>query len=408
MTRHRLRGPLRSRDLLVTIDASAIPQKMTGVGRFLWNLIRGLSQLEGVEVVLVTRRGDRERWEEASPRLEVLEAAPSSRPARLAWEQLRLPGLLTDIGPDVHHGPHYSLPVLCRLPKVVTVHDMTLVEHPEWHERSKVLYFRAAIAAASRQAEVIVCDSQTTASRLQSLVGPRGDLRVVPLGVDPKRFHPGPGLEGEDLQVLARHGVQAPYVAFVGTLEPRKGAADLVRAFDAVAGSHPGLALVLAGVPGWGEAQVAEAVASSVHRDRIMRLGFIDDADVPALLRSATAVAYPSLEEGFGLPALEALACGAPLITTSGTAMEEFCKGAALLVRPGDVAALADALSRLLEGDPSAKLRRQMGLEVAQRYSWQACAQGYLGAYRAAAEAAGQPKGGPRSTSWRGRPGRGP
>ena len=146
--------------------------------------------------------------------------------------------------------------------------------------------------------------------------------------------------------ILAASGVPTdrPIVAFVGTLEPRKGVAPLVAAFDRVAETQRDAVLVLGGQVGWGLTGIERALAEARHGDRIIRTGYLPDAAVPALLRQSTVVAYPALEEGFGLPALEALACGAPLITTEGTAMAEMAQGAARLVRPGNDADLADAL----------------------------------------------------------------
>ena len=123
----------------------------------------------------------------------------------------------------------------------------------------------------------------------------------------------------------------------------------LIAAFDQVARRHPDAVLVLGGQTGWGMAETERALAAARHPERIVRTGYLPDDAVPALLRQAAVVAYPALEEGFGLPALEALACGAPLVTTEGTAMAEMAGGAALLVPPGDVAALADALGTALE-----------------------------------------------------------
>ena len=163
----------------------------------------------------------------------------------------------------------------------------------------------------------------------------------------------------------------APLVAFVGTLEPRKGVAPLVAAFDEVAGADPDAVLVLGGQTGWGMAETERALAAARHPDRIVRTGYLPDRAVPALLRQASVVAYPALEEGFGLPALEALACGAPLVTTEGTAMAELAGDAALLVPPGDAGALAGALRTALD-EGRATERRARGIAVAGERTWEA------------------------------------
>ena len=169
-------------------------------------------------------------------------------------------------------------------------------------------------------------------------------------GVDHERFRPL-NRPGADRQALEDAGVplDRPLVVFVGTLEPRKGVVPLIGAFDRLADRERDAVLVLAGQPGWGLEETELALASARHADRIVRTGYVPDATVPALLRQAAVAACPALEEGFGLPALEALACGAPLVTTEGTAMAEVAEGAATLVPPGSVTALADAL-----GAPSA------------------------------------------------------
>jgi len=309
----------------------------------------------------------------------VVAGAPVARPLRLAWEQAALPRQLSELGVDVHHGPHYTMPHLSRLPVVVTVHDLSFFSHPEWHERTKAPFFRAAIRAAAARADAIVAVSAATASRLQDRVPTRAEVHVIPHGVDSARFRPD-GDGASDEAALARIGARPPYVAFLGTLEPRKDVPTLVRAFDRVAGARPDLTLVLAGGRGWGAAAVE--VAASRHRGRVRLAGYVDQADAPAFLRRAEAVAYPSLEEGFGLPALEALACGAPLVTTTGSAMEEVAGDAGLLVAPGDVDALAEALEALLAGGPDVAERRRRGLQTAARHSWAASAAAHVEVYR--------------------------
>ena len=172
-------------------------------------------------------------------------------------------------------------------------------------------------------------------------------------------------------------------VVFVGTLEPRKGLTPLVAAFDRLAAARPDAVLILAGQSGWGMADTERALAEARHSDRILRTGYLPDEAIPALLRQAAVAAYPALEEGFGLPALEAMACGAPLVTTEGTAMAEFAKGAALLVPPGDAAALADALDSALDQGRGTE-RQDHGIRVAAGHTWEASATLHMRAYEVA------------------------
>jgi glycosyltransferase involved in cell wall biosynthesis len=236
----------------------------------------------------------------------------------------------------------------------------------------KVRFFQRAVRVAARVADAIVCPSQATADRLAALCPPAGPVTVIPHGVDHDRFRP----DGDAA------GVGAPYVLFVGTIEPRKDVPTLVAAFDRIAGDHPDLRLLLAGGRGWGWARTEAAMGRARHAARIESLGFVPDDRVAPLLRGAAAVAYPSLEEGFGLPALEALACGAPLVTTRGSAMEEVAGPAALLVDPGDADGLAHALDRLVRGDPEQAERRRTGLALAAAATWDRAADAHVDVYR--------------------------
>ncbi|MDQ1444917.1 MAG: hypothetical protein QOI20_1381 [Acidimicrobiaceae bacterium] len=364
----------------VVIDVSAVPANPAGAGRYTIDVVAALAKRNDVDLTLISRSGDTDRWPDG---VGVVDAAPAHRPLRLAWEQVRLPRLLRKLDFDVYHGPHYTMPESADAPKVVTIHDLTFFDHPEWHERAKVPFFRRAIRVAARHADAVVCVSRTTADRLRALCPPQVPVAVIPHGVDHARFTPMPPGPDADVAVLADLGVRPPFVVFVGTLEPRKDVPSLVRAFDKIAGVHGDLSLVIAGGAGWGAADVEKAVASARYRDRIAVTGYVPGGAVPALLRTAAVAAYPSLEEGFGLPLLEAMACAAPLVSTTGSAMEEVAAGAALLVPPGDVEALAGALDMAVRQDSGLAGRRQRGLAIAARHTWERCAARHAEVYRA-------------------------
>ena len=371
-------------NLSVSFDVSAIPDPPRGAGRYVTELVRALDRTGDARLFLLARRGDGTRWQALAPHAEVLDVVPPVRPLRLIWEQLALPRRLRQLPVTVHHGPHYTMPARAPLPVVVTIHDCTYFDHPEWHERSKVIVFRRAMRVAARRAADLICVSGATSAEFERFCAPTAPVSVIPHGVDHDRFRPDEPAPGADAAALDRCGIRPPFVAFVGTVEPRKDVPTLVAAYDRVAGDHPDLGLVLAGGAGWGAAaqQVDHAIAASPYRSRIRRTGFLPDDALPALLRGAAAVAYPSLAEGFGLPALEAMACGAPLITTAGSAMAEVAGDVAHLVPPGDPSGLAVALAEVLAARPDPG----PGLQRALAYTWEACADAHLRVYRHAAD----------------------
>jgi len=378
--------------LAVALDVSAVPRQPVGAGRYVVELARALAGRADCRLTLLARRDDGPRWALMAPGERVVTVAPPRRPTRLLYEQARLGSVVAGLDSPpvaVHHGPHYTMPRWSKVPCVVTVHDLTFFDHAEWHEASKVTWFRAAMRYSVAHAAAIICVSEMTAGRLRDILAPRCPVVVVPHGVDQARFVPGEPRPGADGEVLERLALHRPYVLHVGTLEPRKGIADLVAAFDRLAGDQTELELVLAGGAGWKAGPVLRSVAVARSRERIRRLGYVADANVPALLRRACAVVYPSLEEGFGLPALEALACGTSLVTTSGTPMAEIAGDSALLVPPGEpfalAAAIETAISEHASGDDSR--RRADGLAIASGYTWEACAEGHLAAYHLAAGA---------------------
>jgi len=370
----------------VAVDVTAVPGRPVGAGRYTVAVVGALARRGDVALDLVTRRSDGARWRAVAPGCAVVATAPDRRPLRLLYGEMRLSATLRRSCPGavVFFGPHYSLPVRLNLPAVVTVHDLTMVDHPEWHERAKVVYFRRALRRAATIAAAVICVSETTARRFRELYSPRAAVHVVPHGLDHRAFGPEEPVPGADATVLAHLGVVEPYVLHLGTVEPRKNIPALVAAFDAIAGGHPGLTLVLAGPSGWGSDGLEDALRSARHRDRVVRLGYVEAMGVPALLRRAATVAYPSFAEGFGLPALEALACGAPLVTSRGTAMAELAGPAALLVDPGDPASLVAALDAALTGGPGATARRVEGLARAREFTWARSAAGHVAAFRGA------------------------
>jgi glycosyltransferase involved in cell wall biosynthesis len=367
------------RVMRVLLDVSAVPDLPVGAGVYTVALARGLAADDRVDLVLLSRRSDAERWFGIAPGAAVEPRVPASRPGRLAWEQLNGGALAKRLGIEVWHGPHYTMPLRLRVPTVVTMHDPTFFDHPEWHRRAHAAFFPRMIRSSSQGADVCICVSHFTARRLIELVAPKGEVVVIHHGVDHDRFRPDHD-EHADLALLHAHGIVPPYVAFAGTVEPRKDLPTLVAAFARSSTARPDLRLVLAGGDGWGTDALRDAIAGSGVATRVLRAGYLSDEALPAFFRRAELVAYPSLQEGFGLPALEALACGAPLVTTSGSAMDELVGDAALVVPPHDVDALAAAVEAALDPAVASRLHAAGPVQAAP-FTWKASVDAHIAAY---------------------------
>jgi glycosyltransferase involved in cell wall biosynthesis len=366
----------------LALDVTAVPESPVGAGVYTIAIARELHTR--TDLHLVARRDDEERWQRIAPSATVHAVAPNRRPARLAWEQLQAPRVARALSATCWHGPHYSMPLRNRVPTVVTIHDMTFFEHPEWHERSKVAFFQRMIRSSVHRASVLIAVSNDTAERIQRHFGTTPPIVVAPHGVDHSHFTPRPHGDAEDLEQLRMLGIRPPYLAFAGTHEPRKNLPQLVYAFSRVASAFPELTLQLAGGDGWGSDQLNRAISESPARQRIHKPGRIPYALLPAFFRQAAAVVYPSLEEGFGLPALESLATGAVLISTTGSAVEEVVADAAVLVKPGNANQLTEAIRGVLT-EPQTALRTR-GPEVSAFYTWEHSAALHMQAYDLAME----------------------
>ena len=371
--------------LAASLDVSAVPARPAGAGRYTIEIARALAERDDLALTLLSRRSDAGRWVELGS-AGVDGGVPDGRLGRLAYERWRMGRAVDRLGVDLHHSPHYTMPGSMRTPGVVTIHDVTFFERPEVHEAAKVRFFTAAIARAASSAGALICVSQRTADRLGRHVEVSVPVVVAPHGIDHGRFTTAPG--ATDASAIARLGLSASArrIVSLGTLEPRKGIEALIAAFDALAQVDPDLELVIAGQRGWGTDEIDRRCAAAEAASRIHLLGYVDDAAVPALLRSASVVAYPSVDEGFGLPALEALACGAPLVTTIGSVMQEICGPAPWLCDPGDAASLGRAIGLVLEADPEELARRRdLGVATAAQFTWAASATQHVEAYRLAA-----------------------
>jgi glycosyltransferase involved in cell wall biosynthesis len=378
--------------LNVLMDATAVPSDRRGVGRYVDSLVPHLADnRDAVRLQVVCRSEDVAYYTELSETPAVdAGTMTKSRPGRLLWEQTFLGALAHRHGADVLHCPHYTMPVTTNLPTVVTLHDATFFSDPGFHTRSKRVLFTAAIRHAIRRADELVVPSAATRAELVRLVSPRAGRAVVaPHAVDPHVFHPPSAAEVTALRTRLGLTADRPYVSFLGTIEPRKNIPNLIRACAQAfrPGGETAPALVVAGGAGWDDtvdAVAREAQAAGLH---LIRPGYLPLASLRALLGGAAVVAYPSMGEGFGLPVLEAMACGAPVLTTRRLALPEVGGDAVAYTEP-DAGSIAASLSDLLANPGRRAELTAAGLHRAADFSWAATAAIHLDTYRRAASRA--------------------
>ena len=369
------------------LDATAVPADRGGVGRYVDGLVCALAA-SGQEIVVVCQRSDAERFHRLADEAEIVPgpSAIAHRPARLAWEQTGLPLVAQQVGADLIHSPYYTMPLHAQVPVVVTVHDVTFFSEPELHSALKTGFYRSATRTAVRRASRVIVPSQATRDELVRLLDADADrIDVARHGVDTNVFRPPS--ESETRRVNDRLGLHGrPYVAFLGVLERRKNVPDLVRGWvKAVDGMADPPALVLAGSSGWDDG-VDQAVAEVPPQLKIVRTGFMRPADLPGLLGGAMVVAYPSKAEGFGLPVLEAMACGAAVLTARRLSLPEVGGDAVAYTEP-DADSIGKALRELIDDEARRVQLSQRGVERAREFTWEASAAAHLATYARAAGA---------------------
>lgn len=304
--------------------------------------------------------------------------ATSNPWSRILWEQLVLPVVLRRLGVALLHGPAFAGPLMAGCPQVITVHDLSFLRHPEFFRTANRRYLRAITGISCRRAAAVIAVSDFTAREVTALLKvPAERVITVYHGVAP-RFRPLP--DDEVAAFRAQKGLPERFVLFLGTLEPRKNLTQLLRAFDQLRDGS--LHLVLAGAQGWFYDEIYAEVGRLGLRGRVHFPGYVSADEQPFWYNAARVFAYVSTYEGFGMPVLEALSCGVPVVTASTTSLPEAGGDAALAVPPDDLAALTGALHR---AETDAQLRTELrarGLKHASRFAWPKTATQTLGVYR--------------------------
>ncbi|MBL7063081.1 MAG: glycosyltransferase family 4 protein [Anaerolineae bacterium] len=365
--------------MIIGIDARIVHYARGGVPNYVLHLLDALAALDAdTDYRILHSRKDR------NPPLPGPNFYPVAcwTPSHHRLERWALGVEVARLGLDLLHSPGFVPPVGGVSRSVLTIHDLNFLYYPQFLTPESHRYYNQQIEWVVRRADHILADSHATKSDLTSLLAvPSEKVSVVHLAAD-STFRPLPGTEVG--QVATRYGLQpGRFLLFVGTLEPRKNLPGLLQAYryllDAEVTTAP---LVLVGGKGWLYDEVFERIEALHLTEGVCLLHGVPDADLPGLYNAASVLTMPSFYEGFGLPALEAMACGTPVVVAERASLPEVVGEAGLLVNPDDPGNIAQALARVLTEEPLRVQMRELGLAQAARFTWEETARQTLAIYR--------------------------
>lgn len=365
----------------ICVDIQPAVSQRAGIGRYTKSLVQHLGEFSGNDRISLFHfdfKGRGIEFDVPGAEIRSVRWCPG-RLAQQAWKRLHAPPYNWFAGrADLYHFPNFVIPPLSVGRKVVTIHDMSFVRHPDFAETRNLRFLSSAIRDTADRADAILTDSHFSAAEIADILG-MAAARIFPihLGVAPECVRPDAGTIAETRRSL---GLDRPYLLAVGTIEPRKNLLFLVDVFERLSGFDGDL--VLAGADGWKFQPVMERIRSSPKAARIRRLKGLPDEQMPALYAGAEAFVITSVYEGFGLPPLEAMACGTPVISSCGGSLPEVLAPAALLVRDFDAEAWRETVESVLGDSSRRSAMIRAGLNHAAGFTWRETARKTWSVYR--------------------------
>ncbi|MCU0513677.1 MAG: glycosyltransferase family 4 protein [Anaerolineae bacterium] len=363
---------------ITAIDYTPACEQGGGIGRLVRELVAALARTDTQTPYRLFVAGATAARLPAPPGANFTFTPTRLTPAWLArlWHRAQVPLPVTVFtGPvNLYHATDFVLPPVPRGVKtLLTVHDLSFVRVPAAASPALKAYLERVVPQSIRRAHHVIADSQATRADIMALYGtPADKITVLLSGVD-ARFRPAAAAAVQAVREKYHLGTR-PYLFCVGTVQPRKNYSRVIQALAALRRAGHDLALVIAGGRGWLEDEMYQTLAATGMGAFVHLIGFVDDADLPALYTGAACVAFPSLYEGFGFPILEGMACGTPVVTAAISSLPEVAGEAALLVDPLDTAALTAALERALTDADLRQTLIQRGFERVQQFTWAAAA----------------------------------
>lgn len=337
-------------------------------------MAKALAARSDVEVIGVAAKHRGPPPEAWRPPIEVRQLPLPRLALYESWHRFRKPKVERATGPvDVIHATSIAMPPV-GAPVVVTIHDLAFLNDPSHFTERGLRFFKRGSELALAEAALVICPSLATLADCERHGFEPERLRCIPMGVDIE-----PASEADIASARRRYGVERPFIMWTGTIEPRKNLTRLLLAFESLEPTHD---LVLVGPKGWNE-DIEKLISKS--EVRVKALGFVPHADLGPLYAAASVFCFPSLFEGFGLPVLEAMGQGTPVVTSRGTSTEELAADAGILVDPLDAGSIAEGMARVLEDESLSQRLSEAGRRRAAEYPWDRTAELLVGVYREAA-----------------------
>lgn len=369
----------------VVLNGLATFYPVSGVGRYVIELSRNLESLLGEgRIFWFGRTLSKDQFDLFEPNplnhhmqyvlRKIFRQIPWWRMPTYLWRNHQFKKYVEKIKPSLYHETNYIPLDFEGGPTLITVYDLSLIRHPEWHPKDRVKYFEKYFLKKIGQAELIITISEFSKKEIITLLGLRPNkIYVTYLGVN-GTFSP----EGERME-----GLPFEYILFVGNLEPRKNLITLFQVYRSLPRSlKERFPLVIAGAVGWNTRELEKALLMFPEDEKPILIGYVPQHLLPQLYRGASLFVYPSLYEGFGLPVLEAMASGIPVLASNTTSLPELVEHAGILVNPNDIDGLKEALVELLSDEKKRKALSLIGIERAKQFSWEKCARETIEVYQ--------------------------
>ena len=370
----------------ILIDATAIPKNPVGAGKYISRIVREILHINSkFQLKILSHYDDFHLFNlDDDFRENFIFLNDFGRGHRLISEQINYPRIIQKNGFDLYHGLHYSMPIIKNTKVVTTIHDTTFYKFPKKHIWIKKLYFKFFIKYSCNHSDHLISVSNNTKNDLINLFNIKPEkITTTHLGVDEK-FRPIDDLD--KFQILKnKYHLPDHFVLYVGLIEPRKNLSSLIRSYSNLRmsiGLNKDFHLVIAGRWGWESEELMALVSELNITEQIHFPGYIDSEDLPFLYNMAKVFVYPSFYEGFGLPVLESMACGTPVITSNVSSMPEFVGDSGLLIDPNDISTIQNALRDLLLNDQLRLELSERALKRSKEFTWKETARKTLDVYR--------------------------